>query len=125
MAAQVNAAVTTNTPPTRTLNRVIVVVLSSLDPARGDPEPVEELEPSVVCSMDRILEQRRGCRHVFLTDGPAGMPNWTDAQTSALVIAAGRFVKRLARFVATHGRMNARTNHADESPRRGRRASGA
>jgi hypothetical protein len=30
---------------------------------------------------------------VFLTDRAAGMPNWTGTPASALVIAAGRFVK--------------------------------
>jgi hypothetical protein len=54
-----NAQVTTNTPAIHALNRIIVVVLSSLDPARDDPEPVEGSESVRVFGMERILALRR------------------------------------------------------------------
>jgi len=73
-----NPHITTSTPAIHALKRVIVVVLS---------------ESVLAFVMSGSWRGGGKDRQVFLTDRPAGMANWTEAPASALVIAAGRFVK--------------------------------
>jgi hypothetical protein len=71
------------------VNRVIVVLLSSLDLVRD--------ESVVRFRMGESWRGSEGERHVFLTDRPGGMPNWTLAPASAEEIASpAATVERLA-----------------------------
>src|SRR4051812_45732862 len=58
-----------------------------------------------VFSMRRILACRGAPRHVFLTDGPDAMPNWTDRPASAVGHRGRPLGQKLARSNADHGRM--------------------